>query len=136
MVSDNEWVRLTSALNAEDTTESWTTTLAEYRYRPDNEYGLVHELRNVCGGEALRPSAVDDALYFTTAELAAIPIVKALVKAARKTRTRLEKDYRADAERRSILSGLGVSEWPTFMPSEWHWLNNALERWDIDGTSS
>ena len=82
-MSDNEWIRLTSKLNAEHTTESGTTTLAEYRYRPDNEYGLVHELRNVCGGEALRPSAVDDALYFTTAELAAIPIVKALVETLR-----------------------------------------------------
>ena len=82
-MSDNEWIRLTSKLNAEDTTESGITTLAEYRHRPDNEYGLCHELRNVYEGRVLPSSAVDDALYFTTGELANIPIVDALLAANR-----------------------------------------------------
>ena len=112
-MSDNNWLRLTSKLDAEHTAESWTTTLAEYRYRPDNEYGLVHELRNVCGGEALRPSAVDDALYFTTAELAAIPIVKALVEAA-------------DFAQRTMNDYGNATNWPPDMPMDYATAINKL----------
>ena len=83
MVNDNNWVRLTPKLNAEHPMEPWTTTLAEYRHRPDNEYGLCHELRNVYEGRVLPSSAVDDAVYFTTAELGEIPIIKALANTAR-----------------------------------------------------
>ena len=128
-MSEMEWLKLTPD-------DAEYQSRAEYGNRPDFPHGMVHVLRNMQRNESdLSPLPYGHGLYFTTAELAAIPIVKALVEAARKTRTRLEKDYRADAEHRSILSGLGVSEWPTFMPSEWHWLNDALERWDTDGTS-
>jgi len=129
-MSEMEWLKLTP-----DDAEYQSS--AEYSNQSGFPHGMVHVLRNVQRNESdLPPLPYGHGLYLTTAELGGIPIIEALLEAARKTRDRLEKDYRADAEHRSILSGLGVSEWPTFMPSEWHWLNDALERWDTDGTSS
>ena len=112
-MSDNEWIRLTSKLNAEHTTESGTTTLAEYRYRPDNEYGLCHELRNVYEGRVLPSSAVDDALYFTTAELANIPIIKALAEAA-------------DFAQRTMNDYGNATNWPPDMSMEYATAINKL----------
>ena len=78
----------------------------------------------------LTPDGEHDLMLLSNAEALAfarqLPEVKALVEAARKTHNRLEKDYRAEAEHRSLLSGMGVSDWPAYMPSEWHWLNDAL----------
>ena len=77
MVSESDWIRLTPKLVRGEPPD----TIAEYGKRALSPY--CHLLRNVRQDGPMRVRD-DGALEFSSAELAAIPIVKALMEACRR----------------------------------------------------
>ena len=76
-MSEMEWLKLTP-----DDAEYQSS--AEYSNQSGFPHGMVHVLRNVQRNESdLPPLPYGHGLYLTSAELAAIPIAKALVEAVR-----------------------------------------------------
>ena len=76
-MSESEWIRLTPKNMAAE----WGTWA---EYRPVDHPQIRHALRNGGNVNAICAKGIEGQLFFSTAELAAIPIVKALAEAARR----------------------------------------------------
>ena len=106
MVSESDWIRLTPKLVRGEPPD----TIAEYGKRALSPY--CHLLRNVRQDGPMRVRD-DGALEFSSAELAAIPIVKALVETA-------------DFAQRTMNEYGNATNWPPDMPMEYATAINKL----------